>query len=336
MIDRATGRIYRQPFLAPESLVAAFGSGTRLLQADLLAPMQRVMPRHTFAWAVPHASGLRARRHDHVLLDLFEGESPRIVGVEVEFFNGVDSLQAREQKLARLLAGQHSAPYLTAGRSDGFCRWYDVAAGRLLSATVSGRDWPQYLGVANGQTLVLHDPVTGQLFSNASEDVSRIDAWMTVEGVSRVADTLVLDGIKSTGKVVPIPDGVDTLVLRFAQSASYLSLDRQAWDSLDCLIVDLDFPDAAKIYLALTLEPMQRWLVSMSDGHLLLTDPDSGSSIIMRNAVSVDAARQQQVTLGIALPDEISVTVSLKELMSAMATESLLELGALIGLSSDQ
>ncbi|MEN5046366.1 TcdA/TcdB pore-forming domain-containing protein [Pseudomonas koreensis] len=336
LMDQATGRIYRQPFMTPESLATAFGSGTRLLQAHLLAPMQRVMPRHTFAWAVPHASGLRARRHDHVLFDLFEGESPRIVGVEVEFFNDVDSLQAREQKLARLLAGQHSAPYLTAGRSDGLCRWYDVAAGRLLSATVSGRDWPQYLGVANGQTLVLHDPVTGQLFSNASEDVTSIDAWMTVEGVSRVADTLVIDGIRSTGKVAPIPAGIDTLVLRFAQSASYLSLDRQTWDSLDCLIVDLDFPEAAKIYLALTLQPMHRWLVSMSGGHLLLTDPDSGSSIIMRNAASVDAARQQQVTLGIALPDEISVTVSLAELMSAMATETLLELGALIGLSIDQ
>ncbi len=336
LMDWATGRIYRQPFMTPESLATAFGSGTRLLQAHLLAPMQRVMPRHTFAWAVPHASGLRARRHDHVLFDLFEGESPRIVGVEVEFFNDVDSLQAREEKLARLLAGQHSAPYLTAGRSDGLCRWYDVAAGRLLSATVSGRDWPQYLGVANGQTLVLHDPVTGQLFSNASEDVTSIDAWMTVEGVSRVADTLVIDGIRSTGKVAPIPAGIDTLVLRFAQSASYLSLDRQTWDSLDCLIVDLDFPEAAKIYLALTLEPMHRWLVSMSGGHLLLTDPDSGSSIIMRNATSLDAARQQQVTFGIALPDEISVTVSLEELMSAMATEPLLELGALIGLSIDQ
>ena len=81
---------------------------------------------------------------------------------------------------------------------------------------------------------------------------------------------------------------------------------------------------------------MQRWLVSRSDGHLLLTDPDSGSSIIMRNATSLDAARQQQVTFGIPLPDEISVTVSLEELMSAMATEAGVELGALIGLSIDQ
>lgn len=333
MMDWASGRIYRQPFMAPESLAAAFGSGTRLLQAQLLAPMQRVMPRDTFAWAVPHGAGLHVRRHDHVLFDLADGEPPRIVGVEVEFFNGLESRQAREQKLARLLAGQRSGPYLFAGRSDNLCSWYDVAAGRLLSVSVSGREWPQYLGVANDQTLVLHDPVTGRLFSNASEDIKPIDTSMTVEAVSRIADTLVIDGIGSSGRIVPIPDGVDTLVLKFAKSADYLSLARQTWDRLDCLIVDAE---EAGIHLALTLEPMQRWLVSMSDGHLLLTDPDSGSSIILRNATSLDAARQQQVTFGIPLPDETSVTVRLEELMSAMATETVLELGALIGLSIDQ
>ncbi|MFW8695508.1 hypothetical protein, partial [Mesorhizobium japonicum] len=95
-----------------------------------------------------------------MLFDLADGEPPRIVGVEVEFFNGLASRQAREQKLARLLAGQRSGPYLFAGRSDNLCSWYDVAAGRLLSVSVSGREWPQYLGVANDQTLVLHDPVT--------------------------------------------------------------------------------------------------------------------------------------------------------------------------------
>jgi len=172
MMDWATGRIYRQPFMAPESLAAAFGSGTRLLQADLLAPMQRVMPRDTFAWAVPYGEGLHVRRHDHVLFNLVDGELPRIVGVEVEFFNGLESRQAREEKLARLLAGQRSGPYLFAGRSDNLCSWYDVAAGRLLSVSVSGRERPQYLGVANDQTLVLHDPVTGRLFSNASEDIN--------------------------------------------------------------------------------------------------------------------------------------------------------------------
>jgi len=156
---------------------------------------------------------------------------------------------------------------------------------------------------------------------------------MTVEAVSRIADTLVIDGIGSSGRIVAIPDGVDTLVLKFAKSADYLSLARQTWDRLDCLIVDAE---EAGIHLALTLEPMQRWLVSMSDGHLLLTDPDSGSSIILRNATSLDAARQQQVTFAIPLTDEITVLVRLEELMRAMATETMLELGALIGLSIDQ
>ena len=333
MMDRATGRIYRQPVMEPENLAAAFGSGTRLLQADLLPPMQRVMPRHTVAWAVPHGSGLRARRHDHVLVDLIDGEPPRIVGVEVEFFNGADSLQAREEKLARLLAGQHSASYLTAGRRGDLCSWYDVPAGRLLSATASGQEWPHYLGLENGQIPVLHDPVTGRLFSNTRNDDTRMDDGMTVQEVSRVASTLVIDGIGSSGRMAPIPDGVDTLLLKFAQSAGYISLDRQTWDRLDCLIVD---SAEAGIHLLLRLEPMHRWLVSASGGHLLLTDPDSGSSIILRDASSADAARQQQVILDIPLPDELSVTVNLEELMSAMATETLLELGALLGLSSDQ
>ncbi len=97
---------------------------------------------------------------------------------------------------------------------------------------------------------------------------------MTVQEVSRVASTLVIDGIGSSGRMAPIPDGVDTLLLKFAQSAGYISLDRQTWDRLDCLIVD---SAEAVIHLLLRLEPMHRWLVSASGGHLLLTDPDWGA-----------------------------------------------------------
>ncbi|MFJ2281565.1 TcdA/TcdB pore-forming domain-containing protein [Pseudomonas sp. NPDC087803] len=332
MIDWTTGRIYRQAFMPGESLSAAFGAGTRLLRADLIPPLQRILPQRTFAWAMPHASGLRARTHDHVLFDLFEGEPPRIVGVENEFFDGVDSHQAQERKMAKLLAGQHSAPYLTAGRIDDLCRWYDVDAGRLLSATAPGKDLPGYLGVANGQTLVLHDLQSRQLFSNRSEDGRLSDVWMTAQTVSRAANTLVIESDQSSGRIAPIPDGVDTLILRYAADGASFVIDQRTWARLDCLIVDLGFPDVFKSHLLLQLASMEQWLVTHKDGHLLLTDADTGRSIILRNVVAIDAESRKKVAFSIPLAGDIVLTVYLDELMNALQEETLSELGALISI----
>lgn len=329
MIDWTTGRIYRQAFMSLDSLSAAFGAGTRLLRADLIPPMQRVLPQRTFAWAVPHASGLRARAHDHVLFDLFEGEPARIVGVENEFFDGVISHQARERKLEKLLAGQHCAPYLTAGRVDDLCSWYDVDAGRLLSATAPGQDLPGYVGVANGQTLVLHDSQSRQLFSNRSEDGRLSDVWMTAQTVSRIANTLVIESGQSLGRIAPIPDGVDTLILRYAADGADFFIDQRTWARLDCLIVDFDFPDALESYLSFQLEPMEHWLVTQQDGHLLLTDSDTGRSIVLRNVGAIGAESRKKVAFSIPLAGELALTIYLDQLMTALQEETPSELGEL-------
>jgi insecticidal toxin len=333
LMDLSSGRIYRQAFMEQASLSAAFGTGTRLLRADLIPAMQRVLPQRTFAWAVPHASGLRAKTHDHTLFDLFEGEPPRIVGVENDFFDGADSREVREQKLAQLLAGQHSAPFLFMDRIDDLCTWYDVGAARLLSATAPGNVLPGYLGVANGQTLLLHDSVNQQLFSNRSEDGVLSDVWMTVETVSRVANTLVIESGQSLGRIAPIPDGVDTLILRYTKDGADFSITQQTWARLDCLIVDFDFPDAVRSYLLLKLAPMERWLVTLEAGHLLLTDPETGCSIILRNVATINVASQNKVVFSFPLSGDLAVTLKLDELMAALQENTPSDFGALISKS---
>ncbi|WP_445179926.1 TcdA/TcdB pore-forming domain-containing protein [Pseudomonas sp. McL0111] len=333
LLDSSSGRIYRQAFMGRDSLSEAFGAGTRLFRADLIPTMQRVLPQRTFAWAVPHASGLRAKTHDHVLFDLFEGKPPRIVGVENEFFESVDSREVREQKLAQLLTGQRSAPFLFMDRIDDLCSWYDVSAGRLLHATAPSNALPGYLGVANGQTLLLHDSVSQQLFSNRSDDGLLSDVWMTVEKVSRVANTLVIESGQSLGRIAPIPDGVDTLILRYAKDGADFSITQETWARLDCLIVDFDFPDAVRSYLMLKLAPMERWLVTLEAGHLLLTDPDTGRSIILRNAGTINVASQKQVVFSIPLSGDLEVTLYLDELMAALQENTPSDFGALISLS---
>jgi insecticidal toxin len=333
LLDSSSGRIYRQTFMAQDSLSEAFGASTRLLRADLIPAMQRVLPQRTFAWAVPHASGLRAKTHDHVLFDLFEGEPPRIVGVENDFFDDADSREVREQKLAQLLAGQHSAPFLFMDRIDDLCTWYDVGAARLLSATAPGNVLPGYLGVANGQTLLLHDSVNQQLFSNRSEDGVLSDVWMTVETVSRVANTLVIESGQSSGRIAPIPDGVDTLILRYTKDGADFSITQQTWARLDCLIVDFDFPDAVQSYLLLKLAPMERWLITLDAGHLLLTDPETGRSIILRNVANINVASQNKVVFSFPLSGDLAVTLNLDELMAALQESTPSDFGALISKS---
>ncbi|EJL93854.1 hypothetical protein PMI18_05826 [Pseudomonas sp. GM102] len=315
--DPASGQVYRQPFMEPEAFAAAFANGTRLLHRDRLPAMQRVAAQWSFTRIAPEGAGLRGLTREHVWIELFEGDAPRIVGVESDFFFGLGTRQARENKLLQLIAGRFCAPVLTAGRFDDLFAWYDTGAKRLYYSTVqTNGHWPAYLGARDGEIALLHNTVTREVFSNRNGAwlVPDHDVWMHADTVSRTAQVMTIqtrDNIEDL--LMLIPDGVTTLVLGL-EGQMTCQISEAAWLRLDCLIIDFHQPAPRQRQLLVQLPPMDHWRITLAEGHLLLTDPDDGRSLIFRNVESAGAASRNTFNLLINVSGD-QLFVTLEELM---------------------
>jgi insecticidal toxin len=315
--DPASGQVYRQPFMEPESFAAAFANGTRLLHRDRLPAMQRVAAQWSFTRIAPEGAGLRGLTREHVWIELFEGDAPRIVGVESDFFFGLGTRQARENKLLQLIAGRSCAPVLTAGRFDDLFAWYDTGAKRLYYSTVqTNGNWPAYLGARDGEIALLHNTVTREVFSNRNGAwlVPDHDVWMHADMVRRTAQVMTIqtrDNIEDL--LMLIPDGVTTLVLGL-EGQMTCQISEAAWLRLDSLIIDFHQPAPRRRQLLLQLPPMDHWRITLAEGHLLLTDPDDGRSLIFRNVESAGAVSRDTFNLLINVSGN-QLFVTLEELM---------------------
>ncbi|EJM64253.1 hypothetical protein PMI30_03792 [Pseudomonas sp. GM50] len=315
--DPASGQVYRQPFMEPEAFTAAFANGTRLLHRDRLPAMQRVAAQWSFTRIAPEGAGLRGLTREHVWVELFEGDAPRIVGVESDFFFGLGTRQERENKLLQLIAGRSCAPVLTAGRFDDLFAWYDTGAKRLYYSTVqTNGHWPAYLGARDGEIALLHNTVTREVFSNRNGAwlVPDHDVWMHAGMVSRTAQVMTIqtrDNIEDL--LMLIPDGVTTLVLGL-EGQMTCQISEAAWLRLDCLIIDFHQSASRQRQLLVQLPPMDHWRITLAEGHLLLTDPDDGRSLIFRNVESAGAVSRETFNLLINVSGD-QLFVTLEELM---------------------
>ncbi|MGF6704130.1 TcdA/TcdB pore-forming domain-containing protein [Pseudomonas frederiksbergensis] len=315
--DSASGQVYRQPFMEPEAFAAAFANGTRLLHRDRLPAMQRVAVQWAFTRIAPEGAGLRGLTREHVWVELFEGDAPRIVGVESDFFFGLGTRQARENKLLQLIAGRSCAPVLTAGRFDDLFAWYDTGTHRLYYSTVqTNGHWPAYLGARDGEIALLHNTVTRRVFSNRNGAwlVPDHDVWMYADTMSRTAQVMTIrtrDNIEDL--LMLIPDGVTTLVLGLKGQMTCL-ISEAAWLRLDCLIIDFHQPEPRQRQLLVQLPPMDHWQIMLAEGHLLLTDPDDGRSLIFRNVESAGAVSRDTFNLLINVSGD-PLFVTLEELI---------------------
>ncbi|UVK99383.1 TcdA/TcdB pore-forming domain-containing protein [Pseudomonas sp. B21-048] len=330
--DSASGQVYRQPFMEPEAFAAAFANGTRLLHRDRLPAMQRVAAQWSFTRIAPEGAGLRGLTREHVWIELFEGEAPRIVGVESDFFFGLGTRQVRENKLLQLIAGRSCAPVLTAGRFDDLFAWYDTGAKRLYYSTVqTNGHWPAYLGARDGEIALLHNTVTRGVFSNRNGAwlVSEHDVWMYADSVSRAGQVMTIQTRDNIEDLLPlIPDGVTTLVLGLNGQMS-CQLSQAAWSRLDCLIIDFHHKVPHKRQWIMDLPAMDDWRITLVEGHLLLTDPDGGGSLIFRSVESVGTEIRDMFVLGIIVSG-YSRIVTLEGLIQGLKEGVSLELVKLL------
>jgi len=316
-----SGYLYRHSLLTIEQMNSLFGSSTRSVRHDPSYVPQRAWRPWSFADVKVQDGGLKGRTREGVIVELSDGQSALLVGVEDSFFNEHDSANLRKSKLMDLVAMQRHAPFLSTGQYGDVFSWYDTDIRRRFFTTLSDIDsWPAYLGMRKDANPLLHNPLEQQLFSNKEGDWwgREHELWAYVDAAYRENEVLTITCRDNIDDLLPlIPDGVTTLVLGYAQGQMACHLSQEAWLRLDCLIVDFDHLEPRKRQLSMGSLSTDCWLVTLADGHLVLTDPSDGRSLVFLSAKSADAASRQHLELSIEFSGE-SLLISLEDLMEGV------------------
>lgn len=282
-----TGHVLRQSLQSLEQMRVLFGNGTRLSRQGALTLPQRVWGEWTYADVSPLDSGLQGRTRDGVMLELKEGQPARISAVTNAFVSASPNEQALQQRIEGLIEGNLHVPFLRAGsRGDRFS-WYDTSARRLHSAAArEDGQWVNYLGVLQDSRFLMYDAIEPTLFSNDRKFFTRqISA-------RRNGAVLALDSADQRTRLQELlVDGVETVLLGYDHQGMSCTVLTADWNQMDSLIVDLpNLQDAEYINgseLLLEMRELDSWQLVMAGEHLVLTDPDSGRSLVLRNAQSL-------------------------------------------------
>ncbi|MHC8390000.1 TcdA/TcdB pore-forming domain-containing protein [Pseudomonas sp. MDT2-39-1] len=297
LFDLSTGKVFSQRFIDTKLLGAAFGQGTRLLQAEALpAPMQEWAP-WIFTDVKVEGAGLRATTLDGLEVGLQHNEPLRITGVDSRWVTALK--RPLREGLAALANAHRCADFLSVIDPDSL-QWYVVRTGRLIrvpKAVITA----QYalVGTRDQTNVMLHERGDGLLHTYPQNStVGPLDY------VQRNAEVLVVEGPKTAHDLLPlIADDVSILVLKMGQGATTGRLTRAAWLKLESVIVDcrypLERPPLIPGKLILDASIMDRLWVSLVDEHLVMNGLDSGHSLIFRGVYSADVALRGDVFLSL-------------------------------------
>jgi len=334
LFDVSSGELYRQAFIDPDRLSAAFEQGTQLLQVDALPAPVRDWAPWRFADLAVQGAGLWATTTEGVVMELHDQAPVRITGVESQWVLG--HTDALLQSLKALVGSHDHSDFLRVFEPESL-QWYVVASERLIRiAKVSAPDSFTLLGTQKRTNVLLHDDNDGFLRA-----YPRKGPIGPLNFVQRTAEVMVIEGQMKLGDLVSmIPDDVSTLILRMGQGAMTYQLSEAAWLRLESVIVDcrhsLGSAPAIPGKLIWTLETPEKLLLSIVQEHLIIIDPDTGHSLIFRDVHSADATLCGEVFLAIngyrsfaisrllnVLVDKRGVTgiALLKDLLSALSVE---------------
>ncbi|POA45193.1 hypothetical protein C1893_24030 [Pseudomonas sp. MPR-ANC1] len=301
LLDVSAGQLYRQTLVRIDALHSAFAGG-QLLRPERLPVAQKVWAQWTFAEVTAHGQGLLGCTRDGVNLQLLDQQPALVISVENQwsYLPGQTPTQL-QARLKTLLQGQTHAPVLTVENAGNRYKYYVPQLDRLFD--VAGRadgQWAVFLGTRNASVPMLFDPVDGLIFSRGAAP----DIWLGNSYAQREKEVLTLEmnGVVSD-VVAMLPDGVDKLLLTFGAQASTYRISDEAWQRLDCIVLDPRQPEGAEESvigtLVLDMADCRHLLVSLVDGHLLFSDPDNAHTLIVRDVKPEDGASGVPVQISI-------------------------------------
>jgi insecticidal toxin len=331
LLEVSTGQLYRQPLMAIEALRGVFAADHRLLKPEVLDRPEKVWTSWTFAEVRRQGEGLIAQTLDGVHLQLLDNQPAMIVGVENRWSHvpGQSDEQLRA-RLRALLQGHAHAPVIQVASATGRYLYYLPQLDQLFDlAGRSDGQWSAFLGTRGSKQPMLFDPVDQLIFSAGPND----GVWLPDSYAHRDAEVMVLEvGDDITEIETLLPDGVTRLLLTFGAQTSGYRLAQASFQRLDCIVVDgrqaSDAETAEPCLLDLDLDECGHWWMSRVDDGVVLTDPDSGHSLILRN---FDGQRPLLLMLPIAgRPHTFTLAQGLEAFATVRGAEATVSLTAVI------
>lgn len=286
LLDVAAGQLYRQPLIELDTLRGAFASGHRLISPEPLASTEKVWSQWAFAQVHRQGEALVGQTREGVNMLLEDRQPAKIMGVENRwsYLYGQTEEQLRT-RLKTLLSGQAHAPVLHVESLPNRYKYYLPELDRLFD--LSGRSdgqWAVFLGTREASQPLLFDPVDQLIFSAGPIN----GVWLPASYASRDEEVMALEVRDDMTDISALlPDGVARLLLTYGPQTSGYRVSQEAWQRLDCIVVDVrrsfDTEAAEPWLLDLDVDECGHWLMSQVAADVVLSDSDTGRSLVVRN-----------------------------------------------------
>jgi len=292
VLDVSSGRIYRQAFIDPQFINELFAGDFQLLRSDLVPTPQSQWPEWAFTQVWAHEAGLRGRTESGLDIEMFDGEPARIVKVSRHWLAQTGSQNPYgERAIAALnaLANEHPhVPFIQVEAHPGR-HWYVSSVNRVLGESFTYLE-TRMLGVRGETEALLHE-VPSRLTYSLSRDL-----WWQRSVARREDEVLLFQGEGAPDDLLLlIPDEVTQLILSNTAGVIQCRIPAALWQRLECIVLDgrlpMDDRSTAPGTVMLETGTQDRWRVDRTENHVLLTDPDTGHSLVMRDVLADDRAK---------------------------------------------
>ncbi|WP_183129276.1 TcdA/TcdB pore-forming domain-containing protein [Pseudomonas prosekii] len=304
LFDVSRGQICRQVFVPEATLAVAFGDGSRLLAADALPAAQPQWTEWLFSDVKRSGAGLLATTVEGLQMQLNHQEPALLVGVDRQWAR--EHAAALAEQLKALAADSlQCAPLLTVASAGGQ-QWFVTGTGRLLeAASLAHPEVTVAVGTQQQNNVLLFDAADGLLRRYPLHDVLGPLSYL-----QRDAELLTVDSAQTLDDLLPlIPDDVSTLILRLGGEGTVCRLSQDVWRRLESVIIDCrpslggsapasSATAAAK--LEWRLDTPAGLIINLVDEHVVILDPDTCHSLILREANATDVTLRGDMVLAIS------------------------------------
>jgi insecticidal toxin len=328
LFDVSSGEVYRQVFINPQRLEPAFGEGSRLLRADALPAAEREWAPWQFAEVTVEGGGLRGTTLEGVVLKLRYQEPALLTGVTHEW---VMSQEGRAHESLKQLADSQPHAALLSVEDVGSLIWFVVDTERVIRVPKAAiPESFELLGTQRQTNVLLHENKDGLLLTYPGMGHAGPLGY-----VRRNAEVMVIEGQMKVGDVLPLmPDDIRTLILRMGQGAVSYRLSKAAWLRLETVILDcrhsLGSAQTIPGKLIWELDNPEKLLLSIVQEHLVIIDPDSGHSVIFREAYATDVTLRGEALLGFEGHQPYAVSTLVQRLVARQSVHDSTTLGELL------
>lgn len=330
LFDVAQGEVHRQAFIDPQKLELIFGQGAQVLQAAALPATQREWAPWTFVDVTVEGSGLRGVTPEGLVVSLRDRAPVLITGVTREW---VILRDGREQESLKQLADHPCCSALLTVEDPDDLKWFVTASKRMIRVprtTLPGTF--ELLGTQQRDNVLLHESSHGKLLSYPAGG----QGW-PLSYVQRDGEVLVIEGERVKIDDL-LPDDVTTLILRMGQASVSYRLTEAAWLRLESVVLccrpPQDGTSTEPGKLIWELDDPDRLLLSIVDEHLVIIDPDSGHSVIVREVYASDINLRGEVLLSFEKHRRYAVSKLIQRLDAQPSPRTAITLKELLDVST--